>query len=111
MAIQHAQPAEVISVAPLGSQIGSTKTSSLLKTESLEVLRLVMPAGKKIAEHKASGEITVHCLEGLVKFTARDKTQDLTAGQMLYLDAAELHAVEAVEDSSVLVTLLLNKKS
>ncbi|SMP59702.1 Cupin domain protein [Neorhodopirellula lusitana] len=111
MAIQHAQPAEVISVAPLGSQIGSTKTSSLLKTESLEVLRLVMPAGKKIAEHKAPGEITVHCLEGLVKFTAGGKTQDLTAGQMLYLDAAELHAVEAVEDSSVLVTLLLHKKS
>lgn len=51
--------------------IGSTKTYMLLKTEVMEAIRLVLPAGKHIAEHNASGEITVLCLEGRVKFTSQ----------------------------------------
>jgi len=111
MAIHHANPAEVVNVQPLGSKLGSTKTYTLFKTDAMEVMRLVLPAGKLIAEHKAPGEITVHCLEGCVRFTAAGKTQELIGGDMLYLHAAEPHAVEAVSDSSVLVTLLRNQAS
>ncbi len=110
MAIPHAGPGEIVDVRPLNEKIADTKTHSLLKTDVLEVLRLVMPAGKQIAEHKAPGEITVQCLEGRVKFTSGGRTQELTAGKLLYLSSAAPHAVEAVEDSSVLVTLLLGKK-
>lgn len=110
MAISHASAGEVIDVQPLGSKIPDTKTRTLLKTDDLEVLRLVLPAGKQIAEHKARGEITVHCLEGQVKFTIGGQVRDLRAGTMLFLHAGEPHAVEAVENSSILVTLLLNKK-
>jgi len=77
----------------------------------MELIRLVLPAGKQIVEHKAPGEITVQCLEGCVKFTVDGRSQELTAGDMLYLEAAKPHAVEAVKDSSVLVTILLNKAS
>ena len=66
-----------------------------------------MPAGKKITEHKAPGEITVQCLEGRILFTASGSPQELVAGELLYLSAAEPHAVEAIDDSSVLVTILL----
>jgi len=109
MAIHHANSAEVINIQPLGSKLGSTKTYTLFKTDAMEVIRLVLPAGKQIAEHKAPGEITVQCLEGCVKFTVDGRSQELTAGDMLYLEAAKPHAVEAVKDSSVLVTILLNK--
>ena len=109
MAIHHANSAEVIKIQPLGSKLGSTKTYTLFKTDAMEVIRLVLPAGKLMAEHKAPGEITVHCLEGCVRFTAAGTTQELIAGDMLYLHAAELHAVEAVNDSCVLVTILLNQ--
>jgi len=111
MAIHHANPAEVINIQPLGSKLGSTKTYTLFKTDAMEVIRLVLPAGKQIAEHKAPGEITVQCLEGCVKFTVDGRSQELTSGDMLYLEAAKPHAVEAVKDSSVLVTILLNKAS
>jgi quercetin dioxygenase-like cupin family protein len=63
MAISHANPAEVIDIRPLGAALATTKTHTLLKTEHVEVVRLVMMAGKEIAEHKAPGEITVQCLE------------------------------------------------
>jgi len=106
MAIHHANSNEVIHIQPLGSKLGSTKTYTLLKTDAMEVIRLVLPAGKLIAEHKAPGEITVQCLEGCVRFTSAGTTQELLAGDMLFLHAAEPHAVEAVSASSVLVTIL-----
>jgi quercetin dioxygenase-like cupin family protein len=73
----------------------------------MEAIRLVLPAGKHIAEHKAPGEITVLCLEGRVKFTSQGVPKELCAGDMLYLTAADPHAVEAIDDSSLLVTILL----
>ncbi|TWT74335.1 cupin domain-containing protein [Allorhodopirellula solitaria] len=109
MATPHAQAGEIIDVRPLGDKLQESKTQALLKTDNIEALRLVLPAGKKIAEHKAPGEITVQCLEGAIQFTSPSGTQTMLAGDLLFLHAAELHAVEAIEDSSVLVTILLHK--
>lgn len=107
MAIPHAQPGEVIDVRPLGSALAAAKTSTLLKTEKIEIIRLVMAAGKLLSEHKARGEITVHCLEGKLAFTAFGQTHELTAGQLLYLPAGEPHSVQCLEDASFLLTILL----
>lgn len=108
MAIPHAQPGEVIDVQPLGSALATTKTSTLVKTEKVEIIRLVMVAGKVLTEHKAHGEITVHCLEGKLAFTALGQTHELTAGQLLYLPAGEPHSVQCLEDASFLLTILLH---
>ena len=109
MSIQHAKSGEVIQLT-LGATLGEAKTTTLVKTADLELIRLVLPAGKEIPSHKAPGEITVQCLEGRVSFTSDGKTQELTAGQLLYLAAGEPHAVKAMEASSLLVTLLMGKK-
>jgi hypothetical protein len=93
MAIPPAAPGEVVDVRPWGPSLATTKTNTLLKTGKIEVVRLVMPAGK-IVEHKAPGEITVQCLEGRIAFTALGLTHELTAGQMLYLGAGEPHSVK-----------------
>ncbi len=109
MAIHHAKPGEVIDVRPLGSALATTKTSTLLKTEHVEVIRIVMHTGKVIPEHEAPGEMIVQCLEGRIAFTASEKTEELGAGQMLYLAAEEPHAVSCLEDASFLVTILSNR--
>ena len=103
MAIPHANPGEVIDVRPLGA--GSDQQQNRCSCEgreTLEVVRLVLTAGKEITEHKAPGEITVQCLEGKVAFTALGTDRELTAGQMLYLGAGEPHALKCLEDASVL---------
>lgn len=110
MAIPHAEPNEVIDLSPLGSRLAEHATYTLFKSEQLQAIRLVLPAGKVIAEHQAPGEITVHCLEGRIAFTAAGRRHELTAGQMLYLTAAEPHAVETLEDATVLVTLAVKPK-
>ena len=106
MATTRFSPGEVIDVRPLGASVRSAATSAIAKTEKLELIRLVVPAGKVIPPHRAPSEITVHCLEGRIAFTALGKKQELSAGQMLYLSAAEEHSLEGIEDASVLVTLL-----
>jgi len=109
MAILHAQPGEIISVRPLGEQLPSSQTTALIKTAQFEVIRLVLPAGKVIPEHRTAGEITVQCLEGKVNFTTSGVVKLLTAGDLIYLSAKEPHAVEALEQTSLLVTIMFPK--
>ena len=109
MAIPHAQPGEVVDVRPLGSALASAQTQTLFRAEQVEVIRLVVPAGKEISEHKAKGEITVQCLEGRVTFTAFGKTQNLEAGKLLSLPTGEPHSVKGIENASLLLTILLPK--
>lgn len=107
MVIPHAKPGEVVDVRPLGAALASSQTATLLRAGQVEVRRLVVPAGKEIPEHKAKGEIVVHCLEGKVTYTAFGKAHDLEAGKLLYLPTGEPHSVRGVEDASLLLTVLL----
>ena len=109
MAIPHAKPGEVVDVRPLGSALASAQTRTVVHAEQVEVIRLVVSAGKEIKEHKAKGEIVVQCLEGKVAFTAFGKTQNLEAGKLLYLPTGEPHTVKGIEDASLLLTVLLPK--
>jgi quercetin dioxygenase-like cupin family protein len=110
MAIPHAKPAKVIDIRPLGTELQDAQTTTLIKTDSLEVIRLVLPVGKDIKRHSVPGEITVQCLEGKVVLSAGESECQLTTGQLLYLPGSGKHALRAVEDSSLLVTILLEHK-
>ena len=110
MAIPHAKPGEVVDVRPLGSALASAQTKTLVRAEQVEVIRLVVEAGKEIPEHKAKGEVVVHCLEGRVASTASGKTQTLEAGHLLYLPIEAPHSVKGIENASLLVTVLLPKQ-
>lgn len=55
MALPHAAPGQTIDVRPFGPALAGTNTSALLKTDRLEVIRLVVPAGKQIPSHKVAG--------------------------------------------------------
>jgi len=107
VAIPHAKSGEVINVHALGAALAAAKTTTLVKTEALEVIRLVILAGKDIPEHRAPGEITVQCLEGRVAFGSGGTTRDLAAGDLLYLSKGELHSLHGIEAATVLVTILL----
>lgn len=108
MAIPHAKPAEVIDVSPLNAKLKDAKSTTLIKTDCLEVIRLVLPAGKEIGRHSVAGEITVQCLEGKAVFSTDQSECELTGGTLIYLEGSEDHALRAVEDASLLVTILLH---
>jgi quercetin dioxygenase-like cupin family protein len=107
MATHHAQSGELIDAKPLGADIGTAKTTTLAKTNTLELIRLILPAGKTIPQHKVAGEITIQCLEGEFEFTAAGKSQVLTAGTLVLLSGNEPHSVRSISDASALVTIVL----
>ena len=109
MAIPHATPGQPIDVSPLGPRLLSEKTTALFKSEQLEVIRLVLQAGKSLPPHSVAGEITVQCVEGRIDVTFDSQSHLLEAGQMLFLARSKSHGVVALEDSSALVTIVLSK--
>jgi quercetin dioxygenase-like cupin family protein len=109
MAIPHAQTGDVIDVRPLGTALAQAKTTTLVKTAKLEVIRLVIPAGKQIPTHTVQEEITVHCLEGQVVFMADGAAHDLEAGRMLYLASGTPHSLLGVVDASLLLTIMIHQ--
>lgn len=107
MAVPHAQPGEIVTVRPLGAGIAQAKTTTLIKTKKLEVMRLVLPRGKHLPRHKAPAEVTIQCLEGRIRMDLDGRVVELSAGDLLYLNEHAPHDVQALEDSTVLATLRL----
>lgn len=109
MAIPHALPGQVVEVQPLGPRLAREKTVALFKAQDLEVMRLVLPAGRSLPPHKVPGEITVQCIEGAIDVTADGQSHVLQAGQLLYLSGGVMHGVTALQDASALVTVALRR--
>ena len=106
MATHHASPAEIVDLDTWANDIPNEQTKAIVKTEEMELARLVIPAGKEIPTHKVSGPIVVHCINGKIEFTAMGTTQMLISGQLLHLLPDEPHSLKAVEDSVVLLTIV-----
>ena len=109
MAIQHISSGQVVDVLPLGSRLASEKTVALFKSDQLEVIRLVLLAGKSLPPHSVAGEFMIQCIEGRIDVTTDGASNVLGAGQMLYMSARLPHGVVALEDSSALLTIVLHK--
>jgi len=108
MALEHAQPGEIVDIQPLGRKLAASHTSVLIKTKTLEVIRLVVPAGEEIHDHRVAGEVTVQCLEGRVTFSIDGTPRDLCANQLVFLHGGQTHSIRGLEDSSLLVTISLH---
>jgi quercetin dioxygenase-like cupin family protein len=109
MALPHAQLLDVISVRPLGEALSDAVSTSLIKTERVQLLHLVLPAHRDVPEHRVDDECTLHCLEGEVEVVTGTVTKRLRAGELVVLPALLPHALRARSDSAVLMTLLLHQ--
>jgi quercetin dioxygenase-like cupin family protein len=109
MALPHAQLLDVIGVRPLGEALADAVSTSLIKTERLQLLHLVLPAHRDLPEHRVDDECTIHCLEGEVEVVTGTVTKRLGAGELVVLPALLPHSVRARSDSALLVTLRLRQ--
>ncbi|MFN4360802.1 MAG: hypothetical protein ACK4F4_08780 [Hylemonella sp.] len=74
MAIPHATAGQIIDIQPLGTRLAYEKTVALFKAQDLEVMRLVLTAGKSLPPHKVAGEITIQCIEGVLAITSEGQS-------------------------------------
>ena len=96
------------SVQPLSPGDTSRKIT-LVKTPQVEMMQLIVPAGRDVPTHQAQGELIVHCLEGRISLSALGRVYDLTPGQLLHLLIDEPFSIRAIDNASVLVTLIAAK--
>lgn len=108
MALPHAQPLDVIAVRPLGEALAGAFSTSLIRTQRLQLLHLVLPARHDQPMHHVADECTLHCLEGTVEIDMPGGVRRLDAGDLVVLPAGQPHALRARSDAAVLVTLLLH---
>lgn len=107
MAIPHAQPGQVIDIRPLGASLHEARSTALFKTAELEVIRMVLPAGKMIPPHSVAGEISIQAIEGSIEVTCGDLVQVLEAGQLMFLSGGAMHSLKGMVNASALVTIVL----
>jgi quercetin dioxygenase-like cupin family protein len=71
---------------------------------SLRQTVVALTAGSALDEHENPGEATVQVLRGRVRMIAGDVTWEGRSGDLLVVPDAR-HALEAVEDSAILLTV------
>lgn len=97
---------KIIDIRPLGSKFESARTTTLVKNSAFELLRLVMPKDREIAQHSAPGDLILQCLEGEIEFTSQGRLSVLHAGDLMYLPNGEPHSLKATYNSSLLLTII-----
>jgi quercetin dioxygenase-like cupin family protein len=105
MAMHHAGSGEVVDLRPLGDKLHDARTTAIVKSDTFEAVRLIVPAGREIAAHRVEGEITLFCLEGCVRLGLSDTELELSASQWVYLDGGLTHSVKGIKDASLLLTI------
>lgn len=108
MALPHAQPLDIINVAPLGGTLNGLVSTSLIKTQELSLLHMVLAAHQDQPQHHVDRECTIHCLQGDVEVVMPAGVRRLRQGELLLMPARQAHSLRARSDSTVLVTLLLD---
>jgi len=104
MALHHAAPGEKVQLASVRDG-PHPRSVALVKTDGLEAAQLFLRSGERIADHAVAGFAILHCLEGSLVVEAPDQIQ-LGAGDWVYLERGRPHSLRAIEDSSLLLTIL-----
>jgi quercetin dioxygenase-like cupin family protein len=74
-------------------------------THELRQTVLALLAGHDLSEHDSPGEATLQVLQGRVRLTAGDDVWDGEAGDYIVIPG-QRHALHAVDDSVVMLTVL-----
>jgi len=109
MATHHANPGEIVDLQTWAADLPKEHTKAIVKTDEMELIRIVLPASKGIPNHNAPGPLTIQCVSGKVAITTMGATQELNYNQLLHLMPGELHSLKAIEDSVVLLTIIFKK--
>jgi quercetin dioxygenase-like cupin family protein len=81
----------------------SAKT--LAKHQDMTIVLIAMKQHTRMKEHQAGGAVSIHVLAGHVRLHVGTKTVDVPMGNLLALDRALPHDVEALDDSAFVLSV------
>lgn len=97
-------------VLPLSEQIsvqpGQVVSKTLAQNAYVSMTLFAFSKGEEISTHDSHGDAMVHVLEGTGQFTVDGIQHLCEAGDVLIMPAEKPHAVFAVEDFKMLLTVI-----
>jgi len=81
-------------------------SQALLTGPGPRVMLVCLKAGQKVPEHAVPVKVIVQTLSGRAKFYDAGAPFEMSTGSLLRLDAGRPHAVEALEDTVLMATIL-----
>ncbi len=78
---------------------------TVFKTNGLRIVLIALHEGAEMARHTADGIISVQVLEGQLQFNTDLQSVKLSKGQMLALHERIPHSVQAIKETTFLLTL------
>ena len=77
----------------------------------VRVVVFAFDAGQELTEHRSASAALVQVLEGRISFQTDGTDHDMRRGSWLTMEPGETHALQAVEPSIMVLTLLRGKES
>ena len=83
------------------------RQAGLVHRGPLRMLLFSFEPGGRLPEHRAPGQVVIHCLRGELAIDAGAAQHRLGAGEALVLEPDVPHSVEAAVESEMLLTVCL----
>ncbi len=106
MPIHHAKPNELVDLKEWPHDASNGPSHTLVSIEGLQLARIILKAGEEMPSHSVSATVIIQVIRGAVTLLTGSSRQSVTAGQLVYLLPDEIHALTALDDSLVLLTIL-----
>ncbi|MHC4787220.1 MAG: cupin domain-containing protein [Planctomycetota bacterium] len=107
MVDQQSEHGTIVELKTLERSLRGHEKTVLVEHDNLRIIQFAIPGGARIPRYEAHGIIILHCLAGRVSVTAMDQSRVLRSGQLLHLAVREAFSVGALEDASLLATIII----
>ena len=87
------------------------RQASLVHRGPLRLVLFAFEAGSELPQHRAPGQVIIHCLRGQLEVEAAGAEERLHEGEALFLDREVPHSVRAVTESDMLLTVSVSPKA
>lgn len=74
-----------------------------VEEENQEITRLSLKAGQNVPEHKSDMTAVVVPVKGKINFCAGSDCEEIYPGKIIRMTPGEMHKLEAIEDSEIIV--------
>ena len=87
-------------------QRGAQRSSkTLAKYPDFHILLVLMKANSRMGTHHVDARISIHAIEGRIRVHLAEEVLEVSSGELVALDYARPHDVEAIEESAFLISI------
>ena len=79
------------------------KFEHLLDEDKLQITHLQIKQGEEIPSHKSDKNVVVVIYKGKVDFVGENGNEIIVPGDIISMEANEMHALKAIDDSDLMV--------